>query len=133
MFTTHNETFDVPLSGSITSSEGVTGLSAILYIREGSDFDRTILLRNKYSSELDVIIQENDGSGWLDIYGLAFELGAAGGGSEIQGGLITSNYILRVLAKGGGDDKDLEIGYSNMAADDNGLDDDLDTLRSPVS
>jgi hypothetical protein len=133
MFIVHNESFDVPASGSITSSEGVAGFSAILHIREGSDFNRTILFRNKCTSEIDVVVQENDGSGWLDIYGLSFELGAVASGSEVLGGLITSDYILRILAKGGCDAKDLEIGYCSMVVDDNGLDDDLDTLRSPTA
>jgi len=133
MLVTRNDTIDVPLAGDITSSEGNPGFSAVLYIREGSLYDRTILLRNKCGNAIDVVIQENDGSDWVDLEDLDFTLGAEGSGTEIAGGVITSHNILRILALGGGNSKDLEVGYCLMTADGDGLDDDIDTLRTPVA
>jgi hypothetical protein len=91
-------------------------LATILTIRENSaGYQRSLFFENISSDTLSIQIQEStDGGATWVLIGTAFSLAAA---AKIVKEISSANSnILRIQASGGGDDRDLSIGYSRLFA-----------------
>ena len=107
MLITQSDIMDVPAS-----------LSTIVTLRENNSWGRSLYFENKYSASLSIQIETSgDGGATWALIGTAFALAAA---AKIVKE-VTAAYpnILRVRASGGGEDRDLYIGYARMFATTN--------------
>lgn len=105
MLVTQNQTFPVPAS-----------LSTILTIRERNTYQRSLFFQNLTSSSLSISLEHSsDGGSTWEIVGTAFTLTALT--QTVKEVAATYSNILRIRASGGGDDRDLYIGFARIFAD----------------
>jgi len=107
MLVTQTDILDVPAT-----------LSTILTLRENNSWARSLFFENRYSASISIeISHSSDGGATWTVWDVAFSLTA---GSKIakEIGAAYGN-ILRIRASGGGDDRDLYIGYARMFASTN--------------
>ena len=109
MLATLTDVLDVPVS-----------LDTILQIRETNSYQRTLFFQNLTASALAAQIEESgDGGGTWTLIDTSFAIGIAGSGSDVVIKNISSTNILRVRASGGGNDRDMYVGFSRMYLDAN--------------
>jgi len=100
---------------SVPSSVGT-----ILQVRETSSYQRTFYFRNWSASVISLQFQELVGSSWVDL-GTDFDLGVAGGGSDVAVQNIVSTAQLRVRGSGGsgsyGSDREIDVYYARFYYD----------------
>lgn len=102
MLVTQTTVMDVPVS-----------LSTIVTIRETNSYQRSFYLWNLYNATLSVQLEySNDGGATWSLVDTAFSITA--GSKEVKEVASTYGQLLRIRASGGGDDKDLYVGYSRM-------------------
>jgi len=104
MLITQTDILDVPST-----------LSTIVTLRENNSWGRSLYFENRYSASLSIQIETSaDGGSTWSLVGTAFAL-AAGDKIAKEVSAVYPN-ILRVRASGGGEDRDLYLGYSRMFA-----------------
>jgi len=98
---------------SVPSSLGV-----ILQIRETNTYQRTLYFRNLSALTLAVQIEYSaDGGTTWTLIDTAFNIGAAGGGSDVIVKNVTNTNILRVKASGGASGQELYFAFTRMYLD----------------
>jgi len=112
MLATQSDIFDVPNIEAV-----ILTVRDVQTIAIGAMGNRLLYFENLTADTLSVQIQENSGSGWVDLGG-PFSVGAIGSGSEIVWHSIDSVNPFRIQAQGGGDDTDLVISYTRAYATD---------------
>lgn len=107
MLATQAEVLDVPV-----------GLTTVLQIRESSPFPRVLFFRNLTDATIAATVEKSTDGGttWSTVVA-SFNVGAIGSGTEVVAQTITATDILRVRASGGGDDRDLMVGFCRMILD----------------
>ena len=103
MLSTQTRVFDVAVA-----------LSTILSVQENNSYQRSFFFHNLSTGSLSVQIEYSaDGGTTWTLVEPAFSIAAG----AITAKEVTNLNILRVRASGGGDDRDLYIGYSRMFLD----------------
>jgi len=102
MLITQTDIFDVPAS-----------LSTVVNIRENNSLERSLFFDNKSSATLSIQIETSaDGGTTWSLVGTAFSLTA--GSQTVKEIAASYPNQLRIRASGGGDDRDLYIGYARL-------------------
>jgi len=100
MLTVQKDWFDVPVASA-----------TVLQDREDSDYTRVLFFENMTASTISVTIQKStDGGTTWSVVGVVFNLGAVGSGTEVAVKTVpAASGIIRVLASGGANDRDVVI------------------------
>jgi len=97
-------------------------LGVILQIRETATYQRTLYFRNLSALTLAVQLEysADGGSTWV-LIDTAFNVGAAGSGSDVIVKNVTNTNILRIKASGGAAGLELYTAYTRMYIDANNI------------
>ena len=107
MIAFHTQLCDVPVAAG-----------TVFTIRETSSYQRTLVLANKdLLATLTLQLQySTDNQTWTNL-GSSFDLGPAGGGSDVANANVTNANLIRLRGSGGNDDQELEVGYLRYYSD----------------